>query len=66
VTEALERQEREHSRQLTAQLEGILALHSSEEVLACTAHILLRRRSPAVPASYVPRRAPRSHTHPNP
>ncbi|MEV8086645.1 CPCC family cysteine-rich protein [Streptomyces nigra] len=34
VTEALERQEREHSRQLTAQLEGILALHSSEEVLA--------------------------------
>lgn len=66
VSEALERQEREHSRQLTAQLEGILALHPSEEVLACTAHILLRRRSPAAPASYVPCRAPQSHTHPNP
>ncbi|MCX5059655.1 hypothetical protein OOK12_21985 [Streptomyces sp. NBC_00452] len=45
MTAALERNERERSRQLTAQLEVLLALHSSEDVLACTAHILLRRQA---------------------
>lgn len=68
VTAALDRNERERSLQLTAQLEGLLALHSSEDVLACTADILLRRRDPAVSDAYAAGRAGRSqsHAHPNP
>lgn len=66
VTAALERNERERSRQLTAQLEDLLALHSSEDVLACTAHVLLHRRGSASFDWYAASHARRSHSHPNP
>lgn len=64
VTAALDRNERERSRQLTAQLEGLLARHSSEDLLACTARILLRRRSSAASDSYAADRDRRGHTNP--
>ncbi|MCX5006682.1 hypothetical protein OHB05_29275 [Streptomyces sp. NBC_00638] len=66
VTAALERKERERSRQLTAQLEGLLALHSFEDVLACTARILLSRSSLAGPDSYAVGGALHRHSRPNP
>ncbi|WP_449353120.1 hypothetical protein [Streptomyces shaanxiensis] len=46
LTGALRRSEQERDRALTAQLEGMLAHHRPEEVLACTARILLHRRDP--------------------
>jgi hypothetical protein len=50
VTQALRRPEQERLRALTAQIEGLLALHRPEDVLACTARILYHRDSPATPA----------------
>ncbi|WP_151478230.1 hypothetical protein [Streptomyces albicerus] len=44
MTESLARQERDHTRRLTEQLEALLAQHSSEDVLVCTARALLHRR----------------------
>lgn len=64
VTAALDRNERERSQQLTAQLEGLLARHSSEDLLACTARILLRRRGSAASDSYAADRDRRGHTNP--
>ncbi|MDX2600284.1 hypothetical protein PV330_09585 [Streptomyces caniscabiei] len=64
VTEALDRNERARHRQLTEQLEDLVALHSSEDVLACTAHILLRSRPSAVGNPYADGRARWSHSHP--
>lgn len=49
LTEALRRSDQERDRALTAQLEGMLAHHRPEEVLACTARILLHRRYPGSP-----------------
>jgi hypothetical protein len=64
VTAALDRNERERSRQLTAQLEGLVALYSSEDLLACTARILLRRCSSAASDPYAADRDRRDHTNP--
>ena len=61
VVEALERDERDRTRQLTAQLEGLLAHHAPENVLACAARILLRSRHPA---SLHSNDTNRSHTTP--
>lgn len=47
VVAALQRNERERTRQLTAQLTNLLAHHAPEDVLACAAHVLLRSRDPA-------------------
>lgn len=47
VVVALERNERDRTRQLTVQMEGLLAHHAPEDVLACAARILLRSRHPA-------------------
>lgn len=52
VVAALERNERDRTRQLTAQLKSLLAHHAPEDVLACAAHVLLRSRHPAFPHSY--------------
>ncbi|MFF1490451.1 hypothetical protein ACIGZH_38375 [Streptomyces sp. NPDC058319] len=53
VVTALERDERDRTRQVTAQLQGLLIHHSPEDVLACAAHVLLERRHPAsTPAAY--------------
>lgn len=49
---ALERHERDRTRQLTGQLESLLVDHAPEEVLACAARALLRSRHPASPHSY--------------
>ncbi|MFF7279091.1 hypothetical protein [Streptomyces griseorubiginosus] len=49
MAEALRHSEQERARALTAQLEGMLAHHRPEEVLACTARILLHRREPGTP-----------------
>ena len=46
VTAAVARHERERAQRLTAQLEGLLAHHTAEEVLACTASTLLGHRLP--------------------
>jgi uncharacterized protein (DUF1778 family) len=44
VTAAVARHERERAQRLTAQLEELLAHHTTEEVLACTASTLLAHR----------------------
>ena len=49
LTDALRRHAQERSRALTAQLERLLAHHSPEAVLACTARILLHRDGRASP-----------------
>lgn len=49
VTDALRRHEQERSRALTTQLERLLAHHRPEDVLACTARILLHRKGRASP-----------------
>lgn len=46
VVAAVEREERVRTRQLTAQLHGLLVHHAPEDVLACTARVLLDRRHP--------------------
>ncbi|WP_198655607.1 hypothetical protein [Streptomyces geranii] len=46
VTAAVTRHKRERAQRLTAQLERLLAHHTAEEVLACTASTLLAHRPP--------------------
>lgn len=46
VTAAVARHEQERAQRLTAQLERLLADHTAEEVLACTASALLAHRVP--------------------
>jgi hypothetical protein len=49
VAAAVVRDARDRTRQLTGQLQGLLAHHAPEELLACAARLLLDRRHPAPP-----------------
>lgn len=51
VTAALERDERDRTRQLAGQLRGLLVHHAPEDVLACAGLLLLDRRRHASPPS---------------
>lgn len=51
VVAAMERDEWGRTRQLTAQLQGLIVHHAPEDVLACAARILLDRRHPTSPLS---------------
>lgn len=61
VVAALERNERDRTRRLTAQLQSLLVYHTPEDVLNCAAHVLLCSRHPASPHAYD---ADSSHTNP--
>lgn len=61
VVAALERNERDRTRRLAAQVKSLLAHHTPEDVLSCAAHLLLHSRQRASSHSYD---ADSSHTTP--